>query len=426
MQKEKKKIWRFSKMNKFYIFPFLVPVFCMFTHLLQEMQFENINYDYGKYQLPTLIHNFVSKCLSILIWKISIKKSKSEIDKRKLLRVYHYKVEGEEKEIKVYVYIFIVSFLEVVFKIEDFLFKYLSIKKVISGELIEKKIGFIILIPILTALILKKKLYRHHVVSIIVSFIGCIFVFAGQLLNDDSPLEYKKLQYQIIHLFFSSTFTLSLVLTKHLMIKYFIFPFQFLFLDGLFCLINSFISIFFLGIFFYIFEGENYFWYIIDNFKFFFTFQDIHFFTYIFFIVFSFVYYCFNILSLFYFSPYINILTDFISPFLLSNIKIIVLIIDSLINTGSFYIPYKKFRVAYDSIFCTFIGFLIVYFGSLILNEVVIFNCFGLNEGTFDDICDRSVKDLTQSNSIFNMNNIDIFSEDSEDDIEEEPANQNK
>ena len=196
-------------------------------------------------------------------------------------------------------------------------------------------------------------------------------------------------------------FAFSLVLIKYLMSKYFIVsPYNFLFYDGIFCLINSFIVAL---IFEYpivmnikdskynkllINENNNYFsnnlFEIITMFK---EQDSLFYISFSLAFVSSFGYFIFNALTIFHFSPYLNVLTDFITPLLYDILNYCFLDDDRNSNNIKRYI--------YE-----LIGFLIIIFGALILNEIIILNFLGLSDNTYSKIVYRSSLDFINFEAI--------------------------
>ena len=187
--------------------------------------------------------------------------------------------------------------------------------------------------------------------------------------------------YHILNLLFSSFFSLALVLIKFVMAKYIIEPYNILFYDGLFCIINALIWV--LIEYFIIISkdpDENFKNYFMNNYyeliNIFFG-QNWEFYLSFFLsLIASFCYFVFNILTIFNFSPILNVLTDFLTPFLL--------------NIADFFIKqeYRKEIFLYENI-----GYIIIILGALILNEIIIINLFGLSENTYSKISDRGLLD---------------------------------
>ena len=386
--KDTKKLVSISKINKFGIIPFLVPFFCMLNHYFQEKQFKEATFKYGKYQFPTLFNNFISKILSFIFIIISNRRIKSEIKQNeKQKKIYHELVEKKKSNTMIlYSFIFLISFLEVIFKVEDFYLMYLQREGEIKGKLIEKRMGFVILIPILSFCLLKKKLYRHHFFSLCLTGIGFVLLNVVEFYIEKSKYTSDYI-FHIIHLLFSGTFALSLVLIKYTMIYYFISPYKFLFIDGIFSIVNSFIFIFILKFIFFNKDSD----YIISNFSNLLNQPKMYYVYLSFSIIFSFFYYFLNVLSLFYFSPCINVLTDLISPFLLWLLQLLTNSDNSSCENKIISLPLK------------FIAYLIILFGAFILNEIIIFNCCELNKGTYNNIVLRGIEDTDQSNCINNL-----------------------
>ena len=417
--KNKNKCVITSKINKFFIIPFLVPFFCALNHFFQSKQLdEDCEYDqddksgeYGKYQFPTLFYNFISKILSFIPLIVSNLRSKSEVkESEKQKKVYHELIEKKAKNKKLYLYMILISFLEVIFKIEDFYFKYLKAKKRITGDLIEKRMGFVLLIPFLSFIILKKKIYSHRVFSLCLTVIGFIILnVVGFKIEKNYKID--DCIYHIIHLLFSGTFALSLVLIKYIMINYLIFPYKFLFIDGILSIMHSFIFIFILKLLF-ITDNESYVDYISRNFTHLFDKSRTYYAYLSLSITFSFCYYTLNILSLFYFSPYINVLTDLMSP-LVS--ELLNFISSDEKNDGN---SNKTIVLVLKSI-----AYMVIAFGALILNEIIIFNCCGLSKGTFNDIIMRSKKDTDLSNDMADMS---VGIDETLSDTDEEDINENE
>ena len=406
---KKKSCIAFNLSSKLYIYPFLLPFACVFTHFFQKIMFENAkpikSFKMLKYNLPLLFYYFIPKIISVIFIPIIKSNTKGEDVKEKNLvtRRYHSVIRTQNKK-KIFSLIFLISLLEVIFKIGDSLLLYLQkIEKI--HYLIEKRTGFIISVPLFSYLILNKKLYKHHIIALFLALIGALIVIISRFVLNFSLI--KEYLFHILNILISFLFSLSLVLIKYLMNKYFIkSPYVFLLYDGIFCIINLLI----LGLLQYVivvnindkdflksnnFEenNNNYF---INNYIEIFTIlkgQNFSFYIgFLFSLIFSFGYFIFNILTIFHFSPYLNVLTDFLTPFYYNILNIIFLDEDQTTRNIIRYI-------------LEFVGSIIIIFGALILNEIIILNFFGLNENTSINISYRGTLDLMLQTN--NNNNTD-------------------
>lgn len=366
-----------------YIYALLLPISCMTLHFFQEIMIQDDN-EILKYNLPFLFYYFLPKLLSLIIIPIIKSRNRSETivkDQNKVIRRYHFSIEKENRK-KILLLIYFISLLEVLYKTGDTLLYYLY--KIGSIKLlIEKRTGFIIFVPLFSFFILHKKLFNHHLFALFLALSGALFIQISRMFLKISQID--DYIYHLINLFFSCLFALSLVLIKYLMTKFIILsPYNFLLYDGIFCIINSILCPFleyifvinidedinasdyfkknYLGIF-EIFKGKGKLFII----SFFISF------------IFSFAYFIFNVLTIFYFSPYLNVLTDFLTPFFLS--ILIFIFFPNLRETKRFFLD--------------LIGYVIIIFGALILNEIIILNCFGLNDNTYSTISDRGKMDAT-------------------------------
>ena len=402
--KEKKSYIKFNLNSKSYIYPFLLPVACTSTHFFQKIFYQKYHpensYKIMKYNLPLLFYYFLPKIFSIIFIMIVKFKTKEESSKtalNKVTRRYHLLIENDNKK-KIIFIIYLISFLEVLFKSGDSLILYLQkIKKI--KYLIEKRAGFIIFVPLFSYFILDTKLYRHHWLALIISLIGVFIITASRFILGFSSFD--EILYHLLNILISSMFAFSLVLIKYLMSKYFIVsPYTFLFYDGIFCIINSFIAVLIIE---YpivmnikdskynkhlINENNNYFsnnlFEIITMFK---EQDSLFYISFSLAFVSSFGYFIFNALTIFHFSPYLNVLTDFITPLLYDILNYCFLDDDRNSNNIKRYI--------YE-----LIGFLIIIFGALILNEIIILNFLGLSDNTYSKIVYRSSLDFINFEAI--------------------------
>ena len=219
--KEKKSYIKFNLNSKSYIYPFLLPVACTSTHFFQKIFYQKYHpensYKIMKYNLPLLFYYFLPKIFSIIFIMIVKFKTKEESSKtalNKVTRRYHLLIENDNKK-KIIFIIYLISFLEVLFKSGDSLILYLQkIKKI--KYLIEKRAGFIIFVPLFSYFILDTKLYRHHWLALIISLIGVFIITASRFILGFSFFD--EILYHLLNILISSMFAFSLVL-----IKYFIF-----------------------------------------------------------------------------------------------------------------------------------------------------------------------------------------------------------
>lgn len=382
--------------NKFYIYPMLLPIACVSTHFFQKIMFENAkpikSFLLLKYNLPLLFYYFFPKIFSlvfIFIIKYNTKKEETNGQNKKLRR-YHFIIKSGNSK-KLLLLIYIISLLEVIFKTGDSILLYLQkIEKI--HYLIEKRTGFIISVPFFSYIFLNKKLYKHHIFSLILALCGAFIINACRF-----PLKYSfisEILYHILNLLFSFIFSLSLVIIKYLMINYLIIsPYLFLFYDGIFCIINLFLCVLLeYPIVINIYDintkiqvqkenskyfGNNYlkvFTILIgQNNKFYFSF----FFS----LISSFCYFIFNVLTLYHFSPYLNVLTDFLTPFLYN-----------ILNFA--FLDSDRSRRSINKFLYELLGYTIIIISALILNEIIVLNFCRFNENTYKKIIYRGSLDF--------------------------------
>ena len=251
-------------------------------------------------------------------------------------------------------------------------------------------------------------LFKHHILALILGFIGgciiniCRFTLGFSFVEDFS--------FHLINSLFSFLFSLSIAITKYIMIKYIVLsPYYFLFYDGIFCILNSFI--FTLVIYplqlnlpnynIKLEEEEENEFYFSNNYLQIITIFIGHSWNfYIYFllmIILLFVYYIIKTYTLFNFSPYIFILVETFLP--IDNDFISVILKQNIFNEEKIIK-----RTIIQSI-----GYLILLFASLIMNEIIIFNFFGLNKNTFDRISLRGSFDSNNMKEyeLYNSENLE-------------------
>ena len=415
---------------KLSIYAFLLPFLFICIRFFRDESFEisepRKSFKILKYNLPYLFYLYLPKIFSIIcIFMVKsnakVETNSSERTSSLITKNYHINVEKEKRKKVLYLF-FIISLLEVLQDDGDSLIYYYQRaiseegeRRVIKGWLIEKKTGYIFFVPIFSYFILHMEIHRHHVLAILLGYFGAIFVNGCRFCLDISTFE--DFPYHLLIALFSLLYSLALVMTKLFMIKYILLsPYIFLFYDGIFCIINS-ILITFLqwGMIINLFdnnknldiskENRNY---ISNNFVQIFTiFYGQNWIFYIYFIlsfILSFFYYIINTLILFNYSPFLIILVEALIPIDSDIIKIII-------HQENPYITKNKKiflkRFGYQTI-----GYTVLFFGALILNEIIIFNFCGFNKNTFSKINLRG--------KIDSCNNIEISPSD---DVSEEEIN---
>ena len=118
--------------------------------------------------------------------------------------------------------------------------------------------------------------------------------------------------------------------------------------------------------------------------------------------IFSFFYYIIYTLVIYNNSPFLIILIEAFLPLDSDIIKIIL-------NSKEQYIVDNKEK-SLKRLYYQSIGYLFLFFASLILNEIIVFNFWGLNDFTFIKMSERVKSDAIQL-ELTNLNDISDFEE---------------
>ena len=364
-----KKEWLFSfdRINKYYLFPFLAPIFCMLANFFLGLVRNKISDKVNNYEfLLSMFINF-SYIFGGLIYFISFIRTKTEETKehaiihknKNSLNLIYNKGLKKDKKI-IFGILFLMSILLSIY--------IMCISFSFRRTVFDKRIFYLFFISIFSRFILKSKIYKHQILSLSLSFIGLIILFLpflSKINNDDIPIN-------IFNIFSAAFYSLFLVLIKYITYSYFLSPYLCLLLVGFFSLIITLI-----GFILYSLIKNNDLSYIMPKFD---SIQNQLGITYYLYTFLSFLF-CsllqiFSFLVVYYFSPLLLVVTDIISPML-------SWALGNIIETES-----------YHDLFFNSIGYFIELIAAFIYNEIIICNFCDFNKYTKKCIEERQNKEL--------------------------------
>ena len=393
MERNRSKCIFSCNMQTISIYPFLLPIIYMIFRYYKD-QFINVSYPKNlkmlKYNLPYLFYLYLPKIFAIIfIPVIKYRTGGESHEENRITKRYHYETVQKSKK-QMLLLIWLISLLEVIQENGDLLLYYYERMKQI-GWLVEKKNGLIIFVPFLCYLLLKIDLFNHHIIALILGFIGAFITNYCRF-----PLGFSKIEdypFHLLNIFFSFVLSLSFVLIKYVMTKFvIILPYSFLFYNGLFNIINSFLYILLEysvveRLPFYPEDDDYTGNYFAENYLGIFRLlkgQELKFYGYLCFIfVLLFAYYIILALTFFNFSPYLIIIVETCLP----------------IDTDMIEWFYKREevfnerRVPLRGLF-QIIGYIFIIIAALILNETLILKFLGLNKNIRSNISTRSRLDV--------------------------------
>ena len=359
-KKEKECLFSFARINSYYLFPFIAPVFCCLGNFfIHEVRDGNAHM---KSECFFTIFIDLSYFIGGLLYFISYIETKTEETKDNAI-VYKERANSNSNVVLIYNdrlkqnYIKIILFLCLI----SLLITLTSINNLYSYKknVFEKRLYYIFFIAILSKYILKNGIYKHQILSLVITFIGLIFLFIPNFFvvtKDDILIN-------ISNVFAASCYSLFLVLIKHLTHNYFISP--------LLCLLYiGFLSIIFTFIIFAVYSliVNHDLSFIKENFDF--SQNKMGPKYYIFLAIGLFFSSCLQLCTIFvvyYFSPILICVTDSLSPML----SWIITLIQTGVNDGEYkIIVLKSF------------GFFFQLVAGLIYNEIIICNFCGFNKNT--------------------------------------------
>ena len=383
MSEEKFHLISFGKMNKYYIFPFITPVFSMMrSSIIFIIKKENKDLELSLFFLilSSLAYTGCGIILFLLSFCSKHKKIKSSYiengvedtnlgsiqTKQNFSVAISKKSAGTNYKIN----LFLILALMAVSPILNLPFGFFAF----DSNTLQNRYYCFLFIPLLSKWLLGIKIYKHQILAILLALSGFIIFMILFVVDDQDPSIWDNLRFLISCLLFS----LHTVLVKYLTIKYYFFS------PG-----KIYISIGVIMLFITIVGSIIYSLIKYDDLSFFkisfdFSKNTIGALFYIYSIISFVLHIIYNIMTfsvILYFNPNLFIISDIFRPLLFWLFKIVY---DSTVEDTYSYI-FKS------------IGYLIQFISALIYNEIIIFNFCGLNVHTIKGLQDRLKIDINLS-----------------------------
>ena len=380
------------------LFPFLTPILNCVKQFVSN-QFPDHNIEGLIYLLYVVL--FLSQMLCgifELISKIRQKTTKSKYISQQKVNPERTTLSSKKVSLLdspkktsriVYFFLILISFLDLLSSISISIITLLSpnVEDNVESEI---RIIQIVFLCFLCKIFLKYSIHRHHIVSIIIIGIGmslvCLDTFSNIAISSSTIIE------AVLYLLCYLLYAIQDVIEKHIMEKEYISPFGLLFFEGLFGIIFLFILFcisFYIPAYWY--EADTIGQCILEIFSFFFA-ENPFLLLYLFlFILASVGYNLFIVLTNYYFSPSHIIVSDTLSSIIT---WILTVITNKSTNFTSHWYYVSKI-----------LGFILIFLGSLIYNEIIICHIHKLDENTKKQIIERA-KRLGEEN--FSIEDIDI------------------
>jgi len=370
-QNKKSYLISFTKINKYFIFPFLSPIFIFIRDYLIGKANLKDNGVKATFQYEVMDGFMHSVCgLFYLIYFFRTRTIESSPEKGSTLK---------NKNLKIFLLILVIGISYTI---------YISNSKILSKKytVFEIRIYHLVFNTIFCRLILKYEVFSHQILSIILTLIGWILI--------SIPIFKKISSFDIVPniiFFFGAIFyPLYLVLFKLIIQKYYLSVFLNMLYIGIFLLIISII-----GLLTYSLIDCNNLSYIKEIFDI--AENNKLFYLALFFGTIVKAIFC---LIIYYFTPNIFVLTNVIS---------------SIINWVFNYLITKNKEETTLNLIFQGIGYFIILFSTLIYNEFIIFNFCGLNKNTIKNISERiNIEEIEldiQRNSLANEKDTGLYFE---------------
>ena len=369
---EKEYLFSFAKINKYYLFPFLAPIFCClgnyFIHSVKN-EYDNDTIDMN---LFFLIYIDLSYLLGGLFYFISFIRTKTYETRNNAIQYkersssivkYIYNDGSKKSKIKITLILILISCLITISSLCNL---YSS-----GHTVFEKRLYFLFFIALLSKYILKNNIYKHQILSMTIAVTGMIILFIPVSLI----IEKEDIFINILNILSGFFYSLFVVMIKYLTHYYYFSPLLCLLFIGIISIIISFLG-------FIVFSLIKYqdLSFIIDNFDFSQCNIDIIFYIYIFAgLIFSTGLQLFTIYVIYYFSPILLTVTDSISPMLSW--------VFSCIENGLG--EYKYINLIFNTT-----GYLIQLIAGLIYNEIIICNFCGFNDYTKKNLLKKGNQEI--------------------------------
>ena len=360
----KNKYFSFARINKYFIFPFLSPIFISIREVLLE-------YAKGKTSgvrkiLQYEFNDGLMHSACILLYIITYLRTRNK--KIEELNIVSKKATSSSQNSSSKKRLNMNNKFKVFFLILTIAIgynNYISSKMLLKGKTIfEIRIYHVVFNTIFCKVILGYEIYKHQLLSLVLILIGWVFISIPIFIKFTTGDIY----YNVLFFFGAIFYPLYLVLLKFIIENYFVSVYLDMFFIGITLLIISTILTIVNSEMVYsnLFDLINIFDFAYDKLLIFFAFASGTIVKFIFCVIID------------NFSPNIFVLTNVISS-----------IITWIYNVG-----YKKKADTASNIACLSIGYFIILISCLIYNEIIILNCFKFNENTIINIEERLEKEL--------------------------------
>ena len=409
----------FQKLNKYFLFPFFIPIICFSTKFFSEtmktdgnnIRIENVTID-NTHTFVFIYQIIQSLCLFlgglsyfIVLYKIKTSDTKSnnnnQIDKsinteqkefnssntlesRVTEKYLVNSIENYKKrDLKKILIVVFMPFLIIIYN--------MSIAYGVKHPQLEKRVYFLLFITLINVFIFKKQIYKHQKLALIITLIGIIPIYTSFFVYLDTNIY--KVHFDIILFTGSLCYSIYLVFIKYLTTNKQMSVFLLLLYQGILCtiytiIIFSVISLIAKGDFTYITNifncnEENY------------ICVSKLYIKIIFYFILNTVLQALIFLVVYIFSPELFAISDIFSP---------------LFSFIAQWIQEKEKNGI--KIFLYVLGYLIIALGAFIYNEIIVCNFCGLNQNTWKAIDQKAYEDTFCKNL---RNTWDIMSENSAD-----------
>ena len=379
--KEKKRLISFSKLNKYFIIPFISPVLNAILnqsdkHIFQKkkipfknLEFFLLNYDF----MSVLLGNGIPFLISLCLQKENREKDDEKLKYNNASIELIYYNELDEKKGKQFMFIILMTLL---YSSTDIFVRF-GINSKYHG--LETKFPRILFVFLWSKLMLKTQIFHHHYFSLLICFIGFILT----AIPTFKEITKNDILYNFSLIAYSFVYSIFLVLIKYTTSYHYISPYLCLSYIGLFSYIIAIIAFSIYSLI----KFHN-FSYIVDAFDFSVVEDKIQFYlcSISAFILFSITQTLFTFI-IYFFSPNLYMVTEILANILISAVN-----------------DYENDDNIISNMIVKYLGYFIFFFATLIINEIIILNFCGLNKFTISSINERQNEEKRQLEDRFSEN----------------------